>query len=86
MGEGRLSQDTLREDRDVIVARPGWDLVRRDCSTCGEQRAFEALAGADGHGDDCPELACVQCGEAVFLGGFEFEAAADDRAHAPTAA
>jgi hypothetical protein len=43
-------------------------LLVRDCSTCGEQRAFEAPACADGHGSDCPELACVGCGAAIFVG------------------
>ncbi|MGB9378043.1 MAG: hypothetical protein WCB04_11080 [Mycobacteriales bacterium] len=48
------------------------DVVFRDCSTCGEQRAFEVLACSDGHGPDCPELACTVCGEAVLIGVFEF--------------
>lgn len=52
-------------------------LVLRECSACGEQRAFEAVVCADGHGADCPELACVECGEAVLLGIFDFEVAAD---------
>jgi len=48
-------------------------LALRDCSTCGEQRAFEAPVCADGHEADCPELACVDCGEAVFVGAFGVE-------------
>ncbi len=40
----------------------------RDCSTCGQQRAFEAPACADGHDLQCPDLGCVECGEAIFLG------------------
>lgn len=38
------------------------------CAECGEVRAFETPPCADGHGDDCPERACVECGFAVFVG------------------
>jgi len=44
------------------------EMVLRECRTCGGPRAFEAPACADGHGPDCPDLACVECGEAVFVG------------------
>ncbi|PZS34828.1 MAG: hypothetical protein DLM59_03890 [Pseudonocardiales bacterium] len=43
-------------------------LLLRECSTCGGPRAFEAPDCAEGHGPDCPDLACVECGEAVFVG------------------
>ena len=58
------------------MTRTVTQLVLRDCSTCGEQRAFEAVVCAESHGADCPELVCIDCGEAVFVGVFEFEAAA----------
>jgi len=38
------------------------------CAECGQVRAFEAPPCADGHGDDCPERVCVECGFAVFVG------------------
>ncbi len=40
----------------------------RTCPSCGDQRPFEAPPCQDGHGADCPELACVDCGTAVLLG------------------
>lgn len=44
------------------------------CSACGDERAFERPPCLDGHGADCPEYACVDCGYAVFLGAFDVEA------------
>jgi hypothetical protein len=38
------------------------------CAECDQIRAFEAPPCADGHGDDCPERACAECGCAVFVG------------------
>ncbi|MEW2357777.1 hypothetical protein [Spirillospora sp. NPDC029432] len=38
------------------------------CSTCGDERDFERPPCQDGHGPDCPELACVDCGSAVLTG------------------
>lgn len=55
-------------------------LVRRDCSSCGEQREFEVLACADGHGGDCPELACIDCGAAIVVGIFDFDVATEAEA------
>jgi hypothetical protein len=42
--------------------------VLRHCSTCGDEREFEAPPCLDGHGFDCPELACAECGTALFVG------------------
>lgn len=39
------------------------------CSICGDDRRFERPPCADGHGDECPELACTDCGAAVLTGG-----------------
>jgi hypothetical protein len=38
------------------------------CSACGTERPFEQPPCLDGHGDDCPEWACVDCGEALLIG------------------
>ncbi|HEX2315702.1 MAG TPA: hypothetical protein VHJ17_18300 [Thermomonospora sp.] len=38
------------------------------CSDCGGDRPFERPPCADGHGAECPELACTACGAAVLLG------------------
>lgn len=38
------------------------------CSSCGDERVFEQPPCPDGHGADCPELACVDCGSAVLTG------------------
>lgn len=37
------------------------------CSTCAEFRLTEAPPCADGHGPDCPERACTDCGTALFV-------------------
>jgi hypothetical protein len=41
------------------------ETVPRHCSSCGEERDFEAPPCADGHGCDCPELVCRTCGAAL---------------------
>jgi hypothetical protein len=41
------------------------ETVLRHCSSCGEEREFEAPPCSDDHGYDCPELVCVRCGEAL---------------------
>lgn len=38
------------------------------CSSCGTERPFEQPPCFDGHGADCPEWACTDCGEALLLG------------------
>jgi hypothetical protein len=38
------------------------------CADCGGPRWFEQPPCFDGHGADCPERACVECGAAVLLG------------------
>ncbi|MDQ1620881.1 MAG: hypothetical protein QOE19_3450 [Actinomycetota bacterium] len=48
------------------------------CATCRDEVAFENPECLDEHGADCPEWACVECGEAIML-GFEL---ADPRATA----
>ncbi len=39
----------------------------RPCPSCGEERAFEAPPCADGHGPECAELACRDCGTALLV-------------------
>lgn len=43
----------------------------RYCSVCATARAFELLPCSDGHGSDCPELICVECGYVVIVGVVE---------------
>lgn len=38
------------------------------CPACGDDRAFEQPPCGDGHGVDCPEWACVDCGAALLVG------------------
>ena len=39
----------------------------RWCSACRAEQEFEVPPCQDGHGVDCPDLACVACGAAVVL-------------------
>lgn len=39
----------------------------RWCSACRAEQEFEVPPCDDGHGADCPDLACVTCGAAVVL-------------------
>jgi hypothetical protein len=41
--------------------------VLRWCSCCAATREFVALECVDGHGEDCPEHACIVCGVALLL-------------------
>ncbi|MFG2002750.1 hypothetical protein ACGFNU_26680 [Spirillospora sp. NPDC048911] len=38
------------------------------CSTCGDERLFEQPPCQDGHGADCPERMCTDCGTAMLIG------------------
>jgi hypothetical protein len=37
------------------------------CPTCGDERLAEAPPCPDGHGPDCAERACVECGTALLV-------------------
>ncbi|WP_168220891.1 hypothetical protein [Actinomadura sp. WMMA1423] len=37
------------------------------CFTCGDEREFEQPPCEDGHGEECPEWGCVDCGSAVLV-------------------
>ena len=41
-------------------------LTYRWCDQCADEKAFEQPPCPDGHGEDCPELACTECGFAVI--------------------
>lgn len=40
----------------------------RWCSPCGGETLFEVPPCEDGHGEDCLDLSCVDCGHAVVVG------------------
>jgi len=42
--------------------------VLRHCPTCGDEREFETPPCLDDHGEECPELACLECGTALLVG------------------
>lgn len=42
----------------------------RWCAVCAGQTAFEVPPCEDGHGTDCLDLACVDCGHAIVVGLF----------------
>lgn len=44
------------------------NLTSRHCSACGEERVFEQPPCEDGHGADCPEWVCLECGSAILVG------------------
>jgi hypothetical protein len=46
------------------------DLITRHCSACGAERLFERPPCLGGHGDECPEWACVGCGTAILVDPF----------------
>lgn len=43
-------------------------VLTRHCSTCDGERHFEQPPCPDGHGEDCCEWACVECGMAILIG------------------
>ena len=40
----------------------------RWCGECKDERTFEMPPCEDGHGVDCLDLACVDCGSAIVVG------------------
>ncbi|MEJ7702577.1 MAG: hypothetical protein WKF47_02350 [Geodermatophilaceae bacterium] len=46
------------------------------CTTCSRDGSFEQPVCSEGHGADCPEWFCIDCGLAVVLAAW----AADDPA------
>jgi hypothetical protein len=43
------------------------DLLLLYCPTCARDSLAEAPPCPDGHGDECPDRACVECGTALVL-------------------
>ena len=40
----------------------------RWCSECADDRRFDSPPCEDGHGENCLDLACAECGHAIVLG------------------
>lgn len=40
----------------------------RWCAVCTDERVFELPPCEDGHGEDCLDLSCVECGHAIVVG------------------
>ena len=49
------------------------------CPECRADQLFEQPECAEGHGPDCPDWACVECGFAIFTGPLPIEVAVADR-------
>ena len=54
-------QTTIEEVARVL-------LELRWCGQCQDERGFESPECEDGHGLDCLDLACVECGHAIVVG------------------
>ncbi|QLQ37110.1 hypothetical protein [Micromonospora robiginosa] len=53
------------------------------CDTCEGVVLFETPPCGDGHGADCPELACTGCGAAVLIATVTFRPSARSRRRTP---
>jgi len=42
-------------------------ITLRHCSTCADERPFERPLCEDGHGADCPDWVCLECGAGVYV-------------------
>ncbi|HVM26879.1 MAG TPA: hypothetical protein VM433_04310 [Mycobacteriales bacterium] len=61
-------------------------LAVRWCAGCRAEQMFELPPCEDGHGDDCPDLACVECGSAIVLGGVSVDVVVEADTVAPAVA
>lgn len=43
------------------------ELILLHCPSCERECLAEAPPCQDGHGDQCPDRACVECGTALLL-------------------
>ncbi|MCW2777062.1 MAG: hypothetical protein JWN17_787 [Frankiales bacterium] len=43
-------------------------MTHRYCTDCADVTLFEVPPCQDGHGEECLDLACVDCGSALVLG------------------
>jgi len=62
-GRAGRPADATREG----VLRVTDELLTLFCPTCGGERLAEAPPCPDGHGEACPDRACVECGTALLL-------------------
>ncbi|MDQ3733745.1 MAG: hypothetical protein M3400_07060, partial [Actinomycetota bacterium] len=44
------------------------DIASLTCRNCARTTEFEQPPCPDGHGSDCPEWYCTECGAATFVG------------------
>jgi hypothetical protein len=51
-------------ERSEVVSA---ELLSLFCPSCGRECLAETPPCADGHGDACPDRACVECGTALLL-------------------
>lgn len=58
------------------------DIASFSCRNCARTTEFEQPPCPDGHGTDCPEWYCTECGAATFVAP---EFLADPRADQPPA-
>jgi hypothetical protein len=52
------------------------------CARCAGERPVLMPPCADGHGADCPERCCAECGSAFFFDAFLLDPLAADRSAA----
>ena len=52
------------------------------CPTCARESLAETPPCTDGHGEQCPDRACVECGTALLLDAPLFDLVASSRASA----
>lgn len=61
-GAGAAGVDAPREPDEVGAEGGAW------CSVCARVTLVEPVPCADGHGADCPEVICVECGYVAVVG------------------
>ena len=44
-------------------------MVTHWCTVCAAETEYEAVPCQDGHGGDCPDLLCVECGYVIVVAG-----------------
>jgi hypothetical protein len=51
-----------------MPATPDYELIEADdCPVCGRSATLVAPVCTEGHGDQCPDRLCVECGTALFV-------------------
>ena len=59
------------------------ELLLLYCPTCARESLAETPPCPDGHGDECPDRACVECGTALLVDAPLFATLPVRRASAP---